>query len=113
MVYLVGGYKLTPEQTLEWCHSNDISPPESNVSLYVNRWLHSNNVKTCLLACEYLRKPIFLVVTHRRDDPTGSPARYEPFQEDERVISVKEKMVELKVDVDNVEFVTVPNPYGY
>jgi hypothetical protein len=83
MVYLVGGYKLTREQALEWCHSNDLYPPESNVTLYVNRWLRSNNVKTRLLACDYLREPIFLVVTHQRVDNTGTPTQFEPFQEDQ------------------------------
>jgi hypothetical protein len=112
MVYLVGGYKLTYAQTREWCHSNGLYPPEFNESVYVNRWLRSNDVKTRLLGCDYLGEPIFLVVTHRRVDSMGTRTQFEPFQEDGRAISIKEKMKELKVDIDNIEFVTVPNPYG-
>ena len=72
MVYLVGGYKLTYEQTLGWCHSNDLYPPESNISRYVNRWLRNESIPTCLLACDYQGEPIFLVVTHKRLDNTGT-----------------------------------------
>lgn len=81
MVYLVGGYKLTHEQTLSWCHSNDLYPPESNISRYVNRWLCNKSIPTCLLACDYQGEPIFLVVTHKRLDNTGAAAQFEPFQE--------------------------------
>ena len=112
MVYLVGGYKLTYEQTLGWCHSNDLYPPESNISRYVNRWLRNKSIPTCLLACDYQGEPIFLVVTHKRLDNTGTAAQFEPFQEDLRALSVKEKMKEMNIGGSDVEFVTVPNPYG-
>ena len=78
MVYFVGGYKLTHEQTLGWCHSNNLCPPESNISRYVNRWLRNESIPTCLLACDYQGEPIFLVVTHKQLDNTGTAAQFEP-----------------------------------
>ena len=113
MVYLVGGYKLTYEQTLGWCHSNNIYPPESNISRYVNRWLRNKSIPTRLLACDYQGEPIFLVVTHKRLDNTGTARSIRTVPRGpERALSVKEEMKEMNIGASDVEFVTVPNPYG-
>lgn len=107
MVYLVGGYKLTPDQARNWCSRENLQPPESNISLFINRWLREKNITTRLLACDYREEPIFLVVTMRRVDPTGKPTHFELFKEDDRARFIKEQ-----IGIDDVEFVTVPNPYG-
>jgi hypothetical protein len=73
----------------------------------VNRWLRERNIRTRLLACTYKGKSIFLVVLKRRVDHTGTPSCFEPFEEDERALGVKREM-----GIEDVEFVTVPNPYG-
>jgi hypothetical protein len=107
MVYLVGGYKLTRDQVLQWCRPRNLGPPEFNITLVVNRWLSSQNIPTRLLACDYHEKCIYLVVTNRRVDSKGTPTAFEPFQESERVRNIKNHL-----EMDGVEFVTVPNPYG-
>jgi hypothetical protein len=107
MVYLVGGYKLTPDEARNWCSLHDLHPPECNISLFVNRWLRERDMKTRVLACDYRGEPIFLVVTTRRVDRTGTPARFEPFVEDDRARFIKKQ-----IKIESVEFVTVPNPYG-
>jgi hypothetical protein len=107
MVYLVGGYKLTPDQARNWCSRENLQPPPSNISLFVNRWLREKNIKTRLLACGYCDEDIFLVVTTRRIDPAGKPTQFEPFKEDD-----KARFIKKQIGIENVEFVTVPNPYG-
>jgi hypothetical protein len=109
MVYLVGGYKLTEDQVLEWCRPRNIQPPDGNTTLFVNRWLRSQGIKnTRLLACDYYGETIFLVVTDRKVDGIGSLDNFEAFRESERACQIKKLL-----QVGDVEFVTVPNPYGY
>jgi hypothetical protein len=107
MVYLVGGYKLARHQVLKWCEAHNIYPPRSNIMVFVNRWLISHSVPTRLLACDYDGECIFLVVTHRKVDLTGTPAEFEPFLENEHSRKIKKQL-----EMDDVEFVTVANPYG-
>jgi len=109
MVYLVGGYKLTHDQVLEWCRPRDIDPPDGNTTLFVNRWLRSQGIKqTRLLACDYHGETIFLVVTDRKLDGNGTSNNFEAFRESEKACQIKELL-----QVGEVEFVTVANPYGY
>jgi hypothetical protein len=89
MVYLVGGYKLTRDQVLQWCQPRNLNPPEFNITLVVNRWLSSQNVHTRLLACDYQRECVYLVVTDRKVDPKGTFDEFEPFQESERARNIK------------------------
>jgi hypothetical protein len=108
MVYLVGGYKLTRDQVLEWCGRCNIDPPDvGNTTLVVNRWLRTQCIKTRLLACDYDGGPIYLVVTNRKIDRNGTPGEFEAFQESEKASEIKGLL-----GVGEVEFVTVPNPYG-
>ena len=73
MVYLVGGYKLTREQVLEWCHPRDLYPPVGNTTVFINHWLRSNGItQTRLLACDYHKEPKFLVVTDRKVNRNGT-----------------------------------------
>ena len=109
MVYLVGGYKLTRDQVLEWCRPRDLDPPHGNTTLFVNCWLHHQGIKqTHLLACDYYRAAIFLVVTDRKIDGNGTPNDFEPFREGKKACQIKELL-----QVGEVEFVTVANLYGY
>lgn len=109
MVYLVGGYQLTRKQVLEWCHPRHLNPPVGNTTVFVNRWLRDNGIThTRLLACDYHQKPIFLVVTDRKVDGNGTSDNFQPFQESERAREIKKLL-----EVGEVEFITVPNPYGY
>ncbi len=109
MVYLVGGYKLTYGQVIEWCRPRNLDPPDGNTTVFVNRWLRSHGItQTRLLACDYHREGIYLVVTDRRIDRNGTSDNFEPFKESERARRIKEL-----VQMGELEFVTVPNPYGY
>jgi len=105
MVYVVGGYKLTREQVLEWGRPHNLQPSEGNTTVCVNRWLKSQGIKTRLLACDYEGKCIFLVVTARKYDGRGIPNELE---EDDRARGIKKEM-----KIDDVEFVTVADPYRY
>jgi len=107
MVYLVGGYKLTEDQVLQWCRPRNIDPPKYQVAGTIDRWLSSQKIPIRLLPCDYEQKCIFLVVTDRRVDPKGTINDFEPFQESERARNIKDRL-----EIDDVEFVTVPNPYG-
>jgi hypothetical protein len=60
-----------------------------------------------VLACDYHEETIYLVVTDRKIDSHGTCDNFEAFQESERALEIKEL-----VNVGDVEFVTVPNPYG-
>jgi hypothetical protein len=51
---------------------------------------------------------MFLVVTDRKVDGNGTSDNFEPFQESERARKIKKLL-----EVGEVEFITVPNPYGY
>ena len=105
MVYVVGGYKLTREQVLEWGRPHNLQPSEGNTTVCVNRWLKSQGIKTRLLACDYEGVCIFLVVTARKYDGKGTPNELE---EDDRARGIKEEM-----KIDGVEYVTVADPYRY
>lgn len=108
MVYLVGGYKLTHKQALDWCTLRDLDPPNGNITLFMNRWLRGKGItQTRVLACDYHEETIYLVVTDRKIDSHGTCDNFEAFQESERALEIKEL-----VNVGDVEFVTVPNPYG-
>jgi hypothetical protein len=88
MVYVVGGYKLTREQVLEWGRPHNLQPSEGNTTLCVNRWLKSQGIKTRLLACDYEEKCIFLVVTARKYDGKGTLNKLE---EDDRARGIKDR----------------------
>jgi len=110
MVYLVGGYKLTRDQVLEWARPRNLDLPEGNTTLVINRYLRSLGItQTRLLACDYDGEGIYLVVTDKKVDRNGTPHKFEPFQESQRARQVK-ALVEMDGEV---EFVTVSNPYGY
>jgi len=107
MVYLVGGYELTRNQALEWCEAHDIHPPRSGIMVHVNRWLASQNISTRLLACDYRGESIFLVVTSRRNDASETETEFELLEESDHARKIKKHL-----EMDDVEFVTVANPYG-
>ena len=48
-----------------------------------------------------------MVVTNRRIDSNGTPDKFEPFEESER-----ERQIKKLLELDEIDFVTVPNPYG-
>jgi Uri superfamily endonuclease len=73
----------------------------------VNRHLKQNDIPHCFLA--YLDnegRVMYLLVTHRKNDHTATALQYEPFQETELAREIK-KMV----DIPDVGFITVPNPF--
>ena len=108
MVYLVGGYKLTRDQVLQWCRPRGLDPPDGNVTLDVNDWLRTHNIaQTRLLSCTYHAETIYLVVTNRRIDRNATRDNFMPFAESENARRIKEL-----VGLGDIEFVTVPNPYG-
>ena len=100
-------YLAPPLPTLS-CHVKRQSLATVSCSVLVNEWLSENRIKTCLLACGYHGETIWLVVTDKRVDPTGTPDIFEEFKESERVRQIKSYM-----DVGDVELVTVADPYGY
>lgn len=111
MVDLYGGYKLTMDQTLMWCHEHDLFPPEGNIALYVNRWLRARTIGISLLPCTYQEETIFLIVTQRHLNAKGTLTQFKPFQEDQNARNIKDRMKRF-IDIANVEFVTVADPYG-
>jgi len=107
MVFLVGGYKLTREEVLEWCQPRGIDPPRGNITVFVNRWLRQHGIRrTRLLACVYEKSAIFLLVIDRKIAPHETPDNYTPFTESDEAQEIKQH-----VGV-NAEFVTVADPYG-
>jgi hypothetical protein len=109
MTLVVGGYKLTRDQVLAWCAPRDINPPKYNVAVRVNRYLRAQGItRTYLLPCDYQGKPIFLVVTNSKDDPKATTDKFESFHESEAARRIKSEL-----EVEEVEFVTVANPYAY
>jgi len=110
MVYLVGGYILTPDQVLQWSrgHNIDDPTPVNNMTLAVNYYLRERHIPTRLLAVTFREEDLYLVVTARRTDSSATETQFEPFKEDSHALSVK-----AQINVGDVEFVTVPNPYCY
>jgi len=109
MVYLVGGYLLTPDQVLQWCQDHNIQDPTPvSTTLVVNCWLRERSIATRLLAVTFRKEDLYLVVTARRNDGNATATEFEPLKEDDHALLVKRQM-----DVGDIEFVTVPNPYGY
>ncbi|KAF8815505.1 hypothetical protein BYT27DRAFT_6681020 [Phlegmacium glaucopus] len=105
-MYLVGGYKMTEDQVLEWCKPRGLKPTMGLYMSTVNRYLRNQNIPLRILACDYEREPIFLLVTNRKEDPTATPGRYELFEESDAARNIKEQM-----GIPGVEFITVANPY--
>ncbi|GBE84684.1 hypothetical protein BKA93DRAFT_215122 [Sparassis latifolia] len=108
-MYLVGGYKLTPDQVLEWCGRHGLVPPEGCYAITVNRYLKSQMSGHRLLPCDYEGEPIFLVVTNRVIDPTATRTNYQPFEESDDARRIRKVLAS---DDLHVEFVTVPDPYA-
>jgi hypothetical protein len=108
MVYLVGGYKLTEEHVRAWSEPRGIVLWENAYMVSVNRWLQRNGIRTRLLACDYEGECIFLVVTHEKVAPDSTPTKFKPFVESERSLKVKREL-----EIGDVEFVTIVNPYPY
>ena len=104
-MYVVGGYKLTREQVLEWGRPHNLQPSVGVTTVCINNWLEKQGIKTRLLGCDYEGKFIYLVVTARKYDRNGTPNELE---EDDRARGIKEEM-----KIDDVEFVTVADPYRY
>jgi hypothetical protein len=107
MVYLVAGYILNQDQVMQWCLPRNIEPPDIyNIMLTLNRWLSSRNIPTCLLAVDFRGDSMYLVVTGRLIDSTATRTAFTPLKEDDRARKVKRQM-----DMGDVEFVTVADPY--
>ena len=103
MVYLVGGYKQTLTRP-----GPCVVPPTWKHQRFRRRVALRESHKTCLLACGYHGETIWLVVTNKRIDPNATPDTFEEFKESERARQIKGYM-----NVDDVEFVTVADPYDY
>ena len=96
LVYAVPGHKLTREQVLKWGRPHKLQPSEGNTTVCINSWLKSQGIRTLC---------IFLVITARKYDGKKTPNEME---EDDRARRIEEEM-----KIDDVEFVTVADPYRY
>jgi hypothetical protein len=105
-MYLVGGYKLTEEQVLDWCKPRGLEPGWPLVSYTVNRHLKKQNIPFRILTCGYEGDTVYLLVTNQKEDPTATPKHYMLFEENDGARKVKERM-----GIPDVEFITVANPY--
>ena len=113
MVYLVGGYILTFEQVFAFANRNKYEiPAREATTLTSNRWLKSQGVPYRLLASMYKGQSRVVLVTrasHRSDE---TKYKFTPFSERPEDQVVKAKMVEWDDRLKDVEYATVPDPYG-
>ena len=112
-VYLVGGYILTFEQVLAFADRNKFEIPCIDATTVCsNRWLKSQGVPYRLLASMYKGQERVVLVTraaHRHDE---TKTKFTPFSERSEDQEVKAKMVEWDDRLKEVEYATVPDPYG-
>jgi hypothetical protein len=106
-MYLVGGYKLTKDQVLEWCKPRGLEPGWGQVAFIVNDYLRNQDHPFRLLPCEYDGDPIYLLLTNQQVDSTATPKQYMLFEESDAARKVKEQM-----GIPGVEFITIANPFN-
>ena len=113
MVYLVGGYILTFDQVRAFADRNKYEIPTiDNTTWCSNQWLKSQGVPYRVLAASYQGKPRVVLITrasHRNDE---TKTKFTPFPERPEDLVVKEKMVGWDDRLKDVEYATVPDPYG-
>lgn len=97
----VGGYKCSPEQIDAWFEERGVKLQEGIRTVLGNRYLREKKFQARIRACDYERKPIFIVITHREttDDSVGPGAIN--FVEDEQAQRIKAEM-----GLQDVEFIT-------